>query len=92
MTAQRSEVVERAVGSVFVPWLAKHGFGEHQYAYTKKRHHRDVLAVNVCNWLLLFEAEFSIGLFYINISGALIDFECNGYAINSLRLVSLKIS
>ena len=70
LTAQLSKAVERAVGSVFVPWLAKHGFGEHQYAYTRQRSHRDVLAINVCNWLLLLEAGFSVGLFCSDVSGA----------------------
>ena len=70
LTSQLSKVVETTIGSVFVPWFAKHGFGEHQYAYTSKRSHRDVLAVNVCNWLLLLEAGFSMGLFCSNVSGA----------------------
>ena len=33
LTPQIAKVVERSVGSVFVPWLSAHGFGEHQYAY-----------------------------------------------------------
>ena len=70
LTSQLSKVVERTNGSAFVAWLAKHCFGEHQYAYTSKRSHRDVLAVNVCNWLLLLDAGFSVGLFCSDVSGA----------------------
>ncbi len=70
LTAQLSKVVERAVGSVFVPWMEKHCFGEHQYAYSSQKSHRDVLAVNVCSWLLLFEEGHAIGLYCSDVSGA----------------------
>ena len=50
LTPQLAKVVERAVGSVFLPWLSERSYGEPQYAYTSQRSHRDVLAVNVCSW------------------------------------------
>ena len=68
ITPQLAKVVERAVGGVFVPWLGVNGFGEHQYAYTKGKSHRDALAVNVCSWLLLLEDGFSVGLYCSDVS------------------------
>ena len=70
LTAQLSKVVERAVGSAFLPWMHENTFGPHQYAYAAKKSHRDVLAVNVCSWLLLFEEGRSIGLYCSDVSGA----------------------
>ncbi len=70
LTAQLSKVVERSVGSTFVPWLSKHGYGEHQYAYSSNKSHRDVLAINVCSWLLLFEEGRAVGLYCSDVSGA----------------------
>ena len=62
--------MERAVGQTFVPWLGAHAFGEHQYAYSVGNSHRDVLAVNVCSWLLLLEEGCAIGLYCNDVSGA----------------------
>ena len=70
LTAQLSKVVERPVGSVFVPWMYDNSFGEHQYAYAAQKSHRDVLAVNVCSWLLLFEEGRAVGLYCSDVSGA----------------------
>ena len=55
LTPQLAKVIERAIGGVFVPWLSENGYGEHQYAYSQGKSHRDVLAVNVCSWLLSLE-------------------------------------
>ena len=71
LTAQLSKVVERAVGSLLLPWLEATGaYGPHQYAYTKKRSYKDVLAVNVCSWLLLLEQGLAVGVFCSDVSGA----------------------
>ena len=70
LTAQISKVVERAIGSVFVPWMYENSFGPHQYAYAAHKSHRDVLAINVCSWLLLFEEGHAIGLYCSDVSGA----------------------
>ena len=50
LMAQLAKVVGRSIGGVFVHWLSEHGFGEHQYAYSRHKSHRDALAVNVCSW------------------------------------------
>ena len=70
LTPQIAKVVERSIGSLFIPWMAQHCFGEHQYAYSKDRSHRDALAVNVCCWLLLFEEGKLAALYCSDVSGA----------------------
>ena len=71
LTAQLSKVVERTLGTVFIPWAeANELYGPHQYAYSKGKGYRDTLAVNVCNWLLLMERGFMVGLYCSDVSGA----------------------
>ena len=71
LTAQLSKVVERAVGSLLLPWLeGTRAYGPHQYAYTKQRGYKDVLAVNVCSWLLLLEQGWAVGVFCSDVCGA----------------------
>ncbi len=70
LTSQLAKVVERAIGQTFVPWLGEHAFGEHQYAYSSGKSHRDVLTVNVCSWLLLLEDDHAVGLYCSDVSGA----------------------
>ena len=71
LTPQLSKVVERAIGSLLVPWLEEVGaFGPHQYAYTKKKGYKDVLAINVCCWLLALELGFAVGVYCSDVSGA----------------------
>ena len=71
LTAQLSKVIERAVGSVFIPWTeATSRYGPHQYAYTKRRGYKDTLAVNVCNWILLMEQGYAAGVYCSDVSGA----------------------
>ena len=71
LTPQLSKIVERAAGSVILPWLEATGaYGRHQYAYAKRRGYKDVLAVNVCSWLLLLEEGLAVGLFCSDVSGA----------------------
>ena len=54
----------------FVPWLGAHAFGEHQYAYSAGKSHRDALAVNICSWFLSLEEGRAIGLYCSDVSGA----------------------
>ena len=71
LTPQLSKVVERAIGSLFVPWMEQtEAFGPHQYAYTKGKGYKDVLMVNVCNWILLLEQGFLVGVYCSDVSGA----------------------
>ena len=71
LTAQLSKVVERAVGTVFIPWAESNDlYGPNQYAYSKGKSYKDTLAVNVCNWLLKMERGFLVGLYCSDVSGA----------------------
>jgi len=71
LTPQLSKVVERAVGTLLLPWLEKHGaYGPHQYAYGKGKGYKDVLTINVCSWLLALERGEMVGLYCSDVSGA----------------------
>ena len=71
LTAQLSNVVERALGTTFLPWMDSSGmFGPNQFAYRKGRGYKDTLCVNVCEWLLQLEKGFLVALFCSDVSGA----------------------
>ena len=71
LTPQISKIVERMIGSTFLPWANRNGlFGANQYAYSTKRSHRDAMAVNICNWLLILEDGNLVGLYCSDVSGA----------------------
>ncbi len=71
LTPQLSKTVERAIGSLILPWLeGTDAYGPNQYAYAKGRGYKDVLAVNVCSWLLLLEQGFAVGVYCSDVSGA----------------------
>ena len=56
LTPQLSKVAERAIGAVFIPCTESNGlFGPHQYAYSRGKGYKDVLAVNVCHWISSLE-------------------------------------
>ena len=71
LTPQLSKVVERAVGSLLLPWLETHGaYGPHQYAYGKGKGYKDVLAINVCSWILSLEKGEMVAVYCSDVSGA----------------------
>ena len=71
LTAQLSKVVERTIGTVFIPWAEKMSlYGPNQYAYSKGKGYKDTLIVNVCNWILLMEQGFMVGVYCSDVSGA----------------------
>ena len=71
LTPQLSKVVERAVGSLVLPWLeSTEAYGPHQYAYARGKSYKDVLAVNVCSWILLMEQGLAVGLYCSDVKGA----------------------
>ena len=71
LTAQLSKVVERAVSKLVLPWLeCTEAYGPNQYAYSKGKSYKDVLAVNVAHWLLLLEQGFAVGVYCSDVSGA----------------------
>ena len=61
LTAQMSKVVERTIGTVWIPWSEKNLLqGPNQYAYCKVRGYKDTLTVNVCNWIWLMEQGYMV--------------------------------
>ncbi len=71
LTTQLSKVIERTIGAVFLLYANYSGsFGANQYAYSRKRSHKDALAVNVCNWLWILESGSLVGLYCSDVSGA----------------------
>ena len=71
LTAQLSKVVERVLGTFFLPFLQETGaFGPNQYAYCKKRGCRDLLALNVLDWLWALHSGRKVGLYCSDVSGA----------------------
>ena len=67
LTSQLSKVCERILYGVLLPYL---DFGEHQFAYTAGRGHRDALLSNILQWLLWLENGDQIGLYCSDVSGA----------------------
>ena len=71
LTPQLSKVVERAVGSLVLPWLeGTEAYGDHQFAYTKGKGYKDVLLISVASWILLLEQGEAVGVYCSDVSGA----------------------
>ena len=50
LTSQLSKCIERIIGCAFLPWANQVKlFGDSQYAYSTKRNHKHVLAINTSN-------------------------------------------
>ena len=90
LTPQISKIVERIIGSSFLGWAFRHGlYGRNQYAYSTGRSHRDALAINVCNWLMILENGQIVGLYCSDVSGAF-DRVRKERLISKLRLSGLN--
>ena len=72
LTAQLSKVMERLLGRLWLPDLAKQPSlcGPNQFAYLPEKGARDALAVMVCTWLLGFQQGQKFGLYCSDVSGA----------------------
>ncbi len=89
LTPQLSKVIERAVGTLLLPWLETHGaYGPHQYAYGKGKGYKDVLAINVCSWILSLEKGEMVAVYCSDVSGAF-DRVSHERLGNKLRLLGL---
>ena len=87
LTAQLSKVVERIIAQVLVPWLDKvNAFGQNQYAYIKGRGYKDVVCVNVCNWLLAMENGHATAVYCSDVSGAFDRVSCKRLTAKIRRL------
>ena len=71
LTPQLSKVVERLIGSFFLPRLERIGaYGPHQFAYRQQHGARDALLFLVLSWLLSFARGFRVALYCSDVSGA----------------------
>ena len=71
LTAQLSKVMERLLGSFFLPYLLNTGaFGENQFAYSKQRGCKDLLALNTLEWIWQLHQGRKVALYCSDVSGA----------------------
>ena len=71
MTPQVAKVMERLLGSLFIPSLSSElSIGPNQFAYCKKRGSRDALLYLVVSWLLSFMKKCRVALYCSDVSGA----------------------
>ena len=71
MTAQLSKVVERLVLLLLTPHVTLWSLaGENQFAYTKKRGARDVLALLALRWVMALDKGHKIAVYCPDVSGA----------------------
>ena len=63
--------MERLLGSLFLLFLQQTGaFGENQFAYTKKRGCKDLLALNTLEWVWALHLGRKVALYCSDVSGA----------------------
>ena len=71
LTAQLSKVVERLVLMQLEPHITRCGLsGTNQFAYTKKRGARDVLALLALRWVMALDKGFKLAVYCSDVSGA----------------------
>ena len=79
LTSQISNVVERAIASLFVPQVIHHGaFGRNQFAYMPERSAPDALAQLLRTLISLFSKKLKIVVYCSDVSGAFdkVNFDC----------------
>ena len=70
LTSIVSKVVERCIGFPLIRHLQLHAFGENQWAFTKQRSARDLVALYVSKWIFSLCTGHKVGFFMADISGA----------------------
>ena len=70
MTSIFSKCAERLIGCTLVKFLEQKGFGDMQWAYTKRRSSKDLLLYLVCAWMSSICGGYKIGAYFSDISGA----------------------
>ena len=71
LTSQLSKAVERLLGTLFLPFLEATGaYGENQFAYRKQRSCKDLLALNVLEWLWQLHSGRKVAVYCSDVSGA----------------------
>ena len=71
LTTLLSKVTERLLNTVLTPFLQKTGaFGASQFAFQKGLSANDLVAAQVCSWILALTLRKKIGVYLSDISGA----------------------
>jgi hypothetical protein len=71
LTSQLSKATERFLGASFFPALENaDAYGEHQFAYRKKRGARDVLAYVTLEWITALNDRCNVAVYCSDVSGA----------------------
>ena len=71
LTAQLSKVVERLFLLLLMPYVSRWNLaGINQFAYTKKRGARDVLALLAAKWVKILDKGRKIAIYCSDVSGA----------------------
>ena len=71
LTSQLSKIVERVLGSFWTPFLEATGaYGPNQFAYTGKRGCKDLLLLNLLDWLWNLHLGRKVALYCSDVKGA----------------------
>ena len=70
LTCQMAKIVERVISTPLVRHLQCNAFGNNQWAFTKGRSARDLIALCISNWILRICTGSKVGLFLGDIAGA----------------------
>ena len=71
LAAQLAKVLERLIGSFFLPKLSwPQSIGSNQFVYIKERGARDAVAYLVLSWLMALKEKARIALYMSGVSGA----------------------
>ena len=90
MILQLFKFVEIIVGIILGPWFDKQQvFCAHQYDYGKGRGYKNVLAINVCSWLLAMEQADLVGRYCSDVSGTF-DRVSRVHLVGKLKLLGLQ--
>ena len=89
MTSILSKSTERVIGCVLKPFFEARGaYGDSQWAYRERRSCMDLLALTVCEWILLLEAGNKVGVYTSDISAAF-DRVCSELLVNKCLKVGV---
>ena len=71
LTAQISKVIERIIKGMLDPYLERTlSYGENQFAYRQHRGARDVLALLMLEWMVVFNDRGNIAVYASDVAGA----------------------
>ena len=74
LTPQLSKVIERLIGLHIQPYLeSSFAYGPNQFAYSRERGAKDILALNILEWISAINRGYRVALYCSDVSGA---FDC----------------